>query len=730
MPKQKHFLRGKRIAFDTETTGLKPWHGDRPFGFSFCNEEMETAYFEWPVDPWTRKVKPRKRELYHIKRLLLDPEIAIIMHNAKFDVRMIEMFGVRMCVNGKLVAPIHETMFMAHVANSLEHNYKLKRLADVYLGIDDSDQKALKKLVVRLRNLAKKEGWKIHRYEEHMPDGKVKIHSSVETDYWLPLAAKRYHPEWLNDGEVNLCEQYAVLDAVRTMQLFLLYDQILRDEKSYHIYENELELWPVTYEMEGRGVAFDVPRARLEEKNAIKEERETIREIEKASWKGINIDRPKDLKKLFYEKRYLNLPVLLRTAKTSQPATNINAMQAHLDNPIIKSIIKARSAHKSWSTFFRAYRKLALPDPLQQNNGYAIHTDFQQVGPRTARYASRTPNLQNVADALASRSLAPIQARTPFVPRPGYTWYHVDGDQLEVRIFTDVAQEPTMLDAIKHGRDLHTECALRAWGGKNERCINMAMHALQLDGSQLRTEPPGKLIETWNDLGIKQSTLKRGGYDIKKLRHIATDWIETFDYNIVDAEKSVSKKNSRSRAKMLLFARFFGGGINSVMNRVQVTYETAAAFVADYDRAFPRINEYIAYLKAEAKRNGFITTRYGRKLMVPQDKTYVCVNYMVQGSAADFLKRAMVRADRICRESGLDAHIVMTIHDEIVFEIANKHAHRSLIMKLCRSMADNEGHFTIPTPVSIEKVTNNWSEKKKVRWCTESIYTDTKIKGI
>jgi DNA polymerase-1 len=102
---------------------------------------------------------------------------------------------------------------------------------------------------------------------------------------------------------------------------------------------------------------------------------------------------------------------------------------------------------------------------------------------------------------------------------------------------------------------------------------------------------------------------------------------------------------------------------------------------------------------------------------------------MVQGRAADFLKRGMIRCDRLCRESGLDAHVIMTLHDEIIFEIAKKDARRSFIQSLAHEMADNEGHFGIPTPVEIEKVSSNWASKSKVRWARGNIYAHNQPKG-
>src|SRR5690348_13841035 len=107
-----HFIRGKRIAWDTETTGLNPWKGDAPFAVSFCNEDGDTHYFEWPVDPFTRKVKADRTDLKHIKRILEDPEIEKIGHNLMYDAGVMNV-----CHHIVMAGKPHDTAFAAHVCN-------------------------------------------------------------------------------------------------------------------------------------------------------------------------------------------------------------------------------------------------------------------------------------------------------------------------------------------------------------------------------------------------------------------------------------------------------------------------------------------------------------------------------------------------------------------------------------------------------------------------------------
>ncbi len=119
----RDILNAKKLAIDTETTGLNPWLGDMPFGISFYDGKHR-LYFEWPVNPFTRKVTPDQQELKFCKRVLENPDNEKVFYHAKFDIRMMEVaYGI------KTVMPFTEVIFFAFVCHTLEPSYKLKKLA-------------------------------------------------------------------------------------------------------------------------------------------------------------------------------------------------------------------------------------------------------------------------------------------------------------------------------------------------------------------------------------------------------------------------------------------------------------------------------------------------------------------------------------------------------------------------------------------------------------------------
>jgi DNA polymerase-1 len=201
---------------------------------------------------------------------------------------------------------------------------------------------------------------------------------------------------------------------------------------------------------------------------------------------------------------------------------------------------------------------------------------------------------------------------------------------------------------------------------------------------------------------------------------VAGAWLKEFDYDIVRAEKSIGKKNTRAKAKMVLFARTFGGGPNAIKDLMYVDYDTAKEFLDDYAKAFPRIESYISERTQVARDNGgFIYNLFGRRLSVDLDKAYKSVNYTVQGTAADLLKIGMIKVDQHLQDHPeYDAHMVLTIHDEIVIE-APPWLPIEIIEHMRSLMEDSEGKIPIETPVDVEIARRHWTEKDSL----DAIYT-------
>ena len=716
--------KGKRIRVDTETTGVRAWLGDRPFAISLCNSRGDTAYIEFEVDPFTRKVKYGPSVVAKLKRYLEDPNKIYVFHNAKFDVRMLEQ-GMDIHVPLRCV---EDTFIMAHVTDSLELSYKLKFLSRVYAGYPDTDEKELYELVKQLRpKVEKLLGWKIAWNEKIDKNGHVKRTSAYQADFWIPRQVALHHPELLPDPSpegrqyaLRVCETYAVGDAERTTLLDMQYSKLMDEQKVRHTYNFEMkELWPVVYEMETRGVHINRGVCQQEHDEAIQRRQESSKEIEKYTWPGFNFDSAPQMRKLLYD--IVGLKVRAWT-KTGLPSVAFGKrspaeMMEEVNHPAIRLVVKAKAANKAVNSFFGKYLKYMVPDAItgKQERGdiiWAIHPSYKQCDTKTNRFACVEPNLQNVAGIGTSNAAEPIFARAPFGPRPGHVWLHIDYANMELRIFAHNSQDPVMLDVFKKGRDIHTEMCNKAWGGLNNHSGLMEiMHALGLDGSEMKSDKAVKKV--WARYGIKGDPLK---YNFEARMNWCRKYMKEFNGDLVEAQAALKMKFTRVKSKIVSFIKIFAGGANAAASQIRCSKKKAAQFLADYEKAAPRMRPYMKDVERAGRKKGSIRTAYGTRLSVMPGKEYKGINYVTQGSAADILKRGMVRISRYLKRHKIMAWLVMCIHDELVIEIKKTEFTRPLIVKLCELMEISDGHLgSVRMKVDPELVTDQWRYKKKIK---------------
>lgn len=708
-------IAGNVIAFDTETTGVSPWHGDMPFAFAFCNEDEDIWYVEFDVDPKTRKPIIQHKLLEKIRRVLENPDIEKVMHNAKFDVRMMEQaYGVQ--VRGE----IHDTYIMAHACNSQLLEYGLKTLSEQYLGYPKDDEGDLQKGTISARRIGKKHGWFLGGERVYRTDGSYRIKTNVKMDYWMPRAVARHFPDHPRAKEFEkLCKRYAVGDVIRTMRLRNLFLAAFADEKDFKgaqkTYEDEQILWPLCYQMETRGVRLDLKMLRREVEHLQEMCQHKRKEVEKAATgiKNFNIDSNRHIAALMVA---LGLKITKRTP-TGLPSTEIDEMLKHEEHPVIAALLKFKMASKGLTSFLLKYQALSVRDRLTRGQTRVIHPNFNQIGARTGRFSCREPNLQNVPNGLTGRQTECVQARTPFGPRPNYVWIHGDFEQLEARMFAQRAEEEFMLSIFRQGRDIHAEAVNKAWAYKNNpQAIIGVAHCLKLRTDEGLVRP--EVAKAFKELGVRSPDRLRD----RDYEALAIDWLEKWKWKLFEAEKALGERTSRQRAKLIMYGKIYGGGVGAVQHLLRCTEREARAFLDSYDEAFPRIRKYGKEKEREGLRNGCVIDAYGHRITVQPDWAYRAVNYDIQGSAASFIKRQMLRTAEFFTEREIDGHLVMTVHDELVVEILTKHARKGILLELRELWQDHENHFEgVTLPVKLERTVVSWSAKEVIYKMEESV---------
>jgi DNA polymerase I-like protein with 3'-5' exonuclease and polymerase domains len=706
------------LAVDCETTGLYHWLGDRPFMVTMADQDGGVWFCEWDVDPFDRKVRYDPKDIKFIRNLLEDPKLPKVFHNSKFDLRHLSHAGVG------YAGPIHDVLIAGRVCNTLRWSYGLKDMAWSFMGIPRDDEEELGAIVEKARRVAKKLGWALATGDRFGD-------SPAKADYWLPgmlWTAKNedmldYLPDGMEWPEIpdeweTACRNYGLRDAFRTIKVWdCLRVQLGDDPVRHATYKQEMKLWHVVWEMEGRGIRYDpISGEKERQAYAAKKEEKTqvLRDIIKNP--KFNPGSPQQVGKVLFGGEPYELEVVKWTkANPPKPCCDADVLAVYENHEFVSQLISWRAAKKG-TEFYEKYKLLAVADDLGTGS-LVIHPSFNQAGAKTGRFSCQDPNMQQAADTSKSaRSAEYINSRIPFGPRPGYLWYAFDYAQQEVRIFAEVSEEPLLMAALMEGRDINTEIANRAWGGKgNHAALDAMAHSLELGNSSFSRETAMSddqkaILGVWEEYGWSMDKARKGVTSNLALE-VADSFLARFDYDIVKAEKTLGLKRTRNKGKITMFNLIYGGGARAVMELLKCSEKEARATLQAILDAFPGIKPYMKTLSAQGERDGFITTRYGRRLDIDSAFSYRAVNYMVQGTAADMMKMAVYRCHHYLKGTGLDAHVVMTIHDEIVFEILAKHAYIPLLRGLARIMEDTQGRLEVPMPVEPNRIVNGWDEK-------------------
>ncbi len=391
-------LKNTQVCFDTETTSIDALHADL-VGFSFSYKAREAFYVSVPSD-----FEAAKKIVEEFKPFFEDPSIEKIAHNIKYDLKVLQRYGI------EVAEPLFDTM-IAHYLINPEAKQSMDFLSTFYLNYQP----------VSIETLIGKKG----KGQGNMRDLK---------------------PE-------EICD-YACEDADITLQLKQLFEpEIQKPHLSELFYKMEMPLVKVLKDMEFEGISIDVPALI----DYSKELDETLirldAEIKDAAGENFNIDSPKQLGEVLFEK--LKISSKAKKTKTGQYATSEDILQKHEhDHPIIPMILEYRQLRKLKSTYVDPLPTMC--DPMDGR----IHTNFMQTVTATGRLSSNNPNLQNIP----IRSAKGREIRRAFVARGAdYKLMAVDYSQIELRIIAALSADPNMIEAFQQGHDIHAATAAKVF---------------------------------------------------------------------------------------------------------------------------------------------------------------------------------------------------------------------------------------------------------------------------
>jgi len=158
---------------------------------------------------------------------------------------------------------------------------------------------------------------------------------------------------------------------------------------------------------------------------------------------------------------------------------------------------------------------------------------------------------------------------------------------------------------------------------------------------------------------------------------------------------------------MILFSKLFGGGLGKIAELIRCPEAQAREFVRDFETRLPGVRRYMDNLITQVRQDGILVNLFGREYPIEPDRAYKAVNYMVQGSAAEVMKRAAVRVDRHLRQYYPGSGTVGTVHDELIAEIKREHHSRQLMRETIELM-QVDSHYVPNLPVLLP-VKMNWT---------------------
>jgi len=171
----------------------------------------------------------------------------------------------------------------------------------------------------------------------------------------------------------------------------------------------------------------------------------------------------------------------------------------------------------------------------------------------------------------------------------------------------------------------------------------------------------------------------------------------------------------RKIAKNINFLKVNGGGAFTLSEKYDVPLQEAKEFLNAYDREYPICNMQISKMADYGASNGFIINAYGRRINIDSERAWTTASsYDIAGSAADLIKSAMIKCSDFFISMNYDAHIILQVHDELVFEVKKELATKRFVRHIKDLMEDNENRFSLPTPVDVSYTLTGWSNKTKV----------------
>ncbi|WP_434245354.1 DNA polymerase I [Borreliella burgdorferi] len=568
--------KAKYISIDTETSSLDTYTA-KLIGISISFKEFEGCYI--PIEA-KGKIYIEKNYIIQKFNNLFESNPKIIGQNYKFDYKILKNNGFNP------IPPYFDTMIAAYLIDT-NSKVSLDFLAEKYL-----------------------------------------MHKNIKYEDVIQK----------NDNFANIslemATSYSSEDADITFRLFNLFTKKLKEDKLDRLmHEIEMPFNKVIIEMEENGIYLDKEYLKEYGKELGKELELIENEIIKSIGIDFNLNSPKQMHEILFEKLNLKLP-----EKIKKDSTDIKVLESLREqHESIENLIKYRQIAKLKSTY---------TDNLIELINYKtnrLHTSFIQTKTATGRITSINPNLQNIP----IKDEKGRKIRKAFKPENGNIFISADYSQIELAILAHLSQDEVLIKAFENNKDIHTETA-------------------------------SKLFK-----------------------------IE---------EKEITP-NLRRIAKSINFGIIYRMSDFRLAKELGITKEEAKGFINSYFDSYPKIKEFIinqinfvrnaGYSETILKRRRYIKEINSNNYLERSAAERIAINSIIQGSAADIMKIAMVKVFNEFKSKKMESKILLQVHDEMLIESPIEEENE--VKKILKIMMETAYTLNLPLRANIE-TGKSWGE--------------------
>lgn len=710
------------VSLDTETTGLDSYHGSKPYLVTTCDEEWNTYYWEWDVDPFTREPQVRLKDLKEIIEVTTAAS-GLVLQNSLFDFAMLDTlkddwerchdkYGVTWEIPWHKV---HEIMFSAHMLASCQRK-DLTTQALIYLNVNVQPyEDAVKAATNKARSICRSVKFKkVHGEWYISKKDDPKMPSAGEecwkSDMWLLRAMVKHAPDFLpkwgpdllrgsNDHSEDggdpvewlpgddpathpwntICSSYANSDSEVTLPIHLKHKKLITEKGKWAIHLKRLEVLKIVYKMKNVGVSLNEDRLEnlVEEYSA--KTTELFKKCQRLSDKTElhSLGMTNALRKVVFED--FGLVSSKKSKKSGKPSMDKDVIPVWLEELDPKSkpyhFLSSLKQYRQRSTaigYMSGYKKYW--QPLPEEGWYRLHPSLNAVGTKTLRWSSNNPNEQNISKKEG------FNLRYCFGPRPGRAWASLDYENIELRIPAYESGEEVMIEIFEKPTEppyfgsYHLLNASIIW--------------------------PDEFWPIANNKGEFKNKYKSTLYQ----------WTKNFGFAV-------------SYGAML---RDDGWGTADKAAKKPGAHAT----VATHLKKHKQLNDYWVNI---ANRTGYVETipdktvcpQHGYPLQCSRTKwnkisPTVPLNYHIQGTACWVIFKAMLKVEEFLtkfnegKPESEHWFMVMQIHDEIVFDFPLIKGYQAVLRKIKSIMESCGDDIGIPLKSSCEIHLNNWSEGQEL----------------